>query len=287
MRRSSRVLRPRGWRCPLGGLAIFFAAATLAPAAHAGGPDAATRSAEALANQAYDEHAAGKYPEAIASYLKAYEVSKSGVILFNVATIYDKKLHERELAADYFRRYLRAPDAEPQLVQRANERLATLKQETESEERRRAAIAATPVPIVAPPPGPVVPPRSEATVAPDADHASGDGSRPLRAVAVGVGAVGVAGLGASLVLGALAKGKNEDANALCNGTECSSERGVTLAHQAGGLATASTVAFISGVTLVLGGVTMYVVAPKRATSTVTVVPDVAFSRAGMLVRGTF
>src|SRR5690349_16640257 len=57
----------------------------------------AVQTAEQLANRAYDEHAAGKYPEAIASYLKAYELSNAGVILFNVATIYDRKLHEREL----------------------------------------------------------------------------------------------------------------------------------------------------------------------------------------------
>src|SRR5258708_15957626 len=83
---------------------------------------------EQLANLAYEQHAAGKYPEAIATYLKAYEISKAAEILFNVATIYDRKLHERELAADYYRRYIRTPEAHPDLLDRATDGLTGLTQ---------------------------------------------------------------------------------------------------------------------------------------------------------------
>jgi hypothetical protein len=86
-------------------------------------------SAQELADRAYELHSAGDFAASIATYLKAYELSNAGVILLNVATIYDRKLHERDLAADYYRRYLHAPDAEPDLVQKATQRLTTLKQE--------------------------------------------------------------------------------------------------------------------------------------------------------------
>src|SRR5262249_23203102 len=61
------------------------------------------RAAEALASEAYAQHLAGRDAEAIGTYLKAYELSHAAAILFNVAMIYDRKLHERALAMDYFR----------------------------------------------------------------------------------------------------------------------------------------------------------------------------------------
>ena len=44
--------------------------------------------------------AEGKHAEAIATYLKVYELSSASVVLLNIANIYDRKLHERELASD-------------------------------------------------------------------------------------------------------------------------------------------------------------------------------------------
>jgi tetratricopeptide (TPR) repeat protein len=257
--------------------------------ARADGTDTASGNAEALANEAYEQQAAGKFPEAISSYLKAFELSKSGVILFNVATLYDKKLHERDLAAEYFRRYLRAPDAEPELVQKANQRLTTLKHEADEEERKRsAAPVALPPAAVAPEPVAVSAPPAATTT----DEGVTETSRPLRPVGVVVGAVGVASLATSAVLAVLAKGKNDDANALCNGQECSSDRGVTLASQAGTMATASTVTFVAGVTLLVGGVTLYFAAPRRmspsaSTARMTLAPDVGLSHAGMTLQGSF
>ena len=269
--------------------ALSLAGTLGASPARADGAETASGTAEALANEAYEQHAAGKYPEAISSYLKAFEISKSGVILFNVATIYDKKMHERDLAADYFRRYLRAPDAEPELVQKANQRLATLKQEADEEERKRAALPVVLQPTAGPPAADTT--KVSAPTAATKDEGVTETSRPLRPVGVVVGAVGVASLATSAVLAVIAKGKNDDANALCNGQECSSDRGVTLASQAGTMATASTVTFVAGVTLLVGGVTLYFAAPRRvsspSTAHLTVAPDVGLARAGMTLRGRF
>ncbi len=267
----------------LGGLCVA------SPARAAGGDSAAISDAERLANVAFEQHAAGKYPEAIASYLKVYELSKSAVVLFNVATIYDRKLHERELAAEYFRRYLHAPDAEPELVQKANERLTTLKKESDAEEAKRAAIAvpvapltpvAAPLAAAAPAPAAATEPRAE----------SASRGRPLRTAAIVVGAAGVLGLGASAVLGILAKGKNDDANAVCKGTECATDQGVTLARQAGTFATASTVSFVAGLALVGGGITLYLAAPKDtlySAAQVKVGPALGLGQAGLQLNGSF
>ena len=60
------------------------AAATPTPTTAPTGPQ--------LAEQAYDLQASGKYADAIAMYLKAYELSRDALTLLNVATIYDRKL---------------------------------------------------------------------------------------------------------------------------------------------------------------------------------------------------
>ena len=252
----------------------------------AGGADA-TQTAEQLANIAYEQHAAGKYAESIATYLKAYEISRTGAILLNVATIYDRKMHERSLASEYYRRYLLAPDADPDHVKKANERLTALKKEIEAEDAARNS---------APMPAQV----SDSQAQPNGAQGNGDkpanGSdgKALRTAGIVLTVTGVLSLGASAVLGLVAKGKNDDANGLCDGTTCRDPRGVTLAKDAGTFATGSTIAFIAGVALVGGGITMYFVAPKNGSSAtaakdphVTIAPAVGLNQAGFNVAGSF
>ena len=220
-------------------------------------PDAAAHpaspSAQALADRAYELHAAGDYAAAIATYLRAYDASNAAVTLLNIATIYDRKLHEPALASEYYRRYLRAPDAEPALVQKATERLTALKQTEPA--------TPEPVPLASLPP-PTAPAATALRAVP-----RDEGSAPESIVRTGgliVVATGVTTLGASLVLGLLAKGKNDDANAMCDGAACSNNEGVRLAHQAGTLATASTVTFITSLGLAGGGLAMIVLAPRSS-----------------------
>jgi hypothetical protein len=286
-------MTPRNRISRLGSLAAVVLAFTTAFPASAAPPTATT--AEQLAEQAYEQHASGRDAEAIATYLRAYELSQAAAILFNVATIYDRKLGERGLAEEYYRRYLAAPDAEPELVRKATERLTALKKDDEDEAAtKRAAIAVAPVPTTpppasAPPPPPAVAPPIEARPA-EASGARSNG-HTLRTAGIVVGVVGVAGVGASMVLGALAKGKNDDANAVCNGAACSSENGVSLANQAGSLATASTISFVAGLALAGGGVAMFFLAPKDSPASpvarITVSPLLGPSNVGLGVGGSF
>jgi hypothetical protein len=220
------------------------------------GPDAAAHppspSAQELADRAYELHAAGEYAAAIATYLRAYDASNAAVTLLNIATIYDRKLHEPALASEYYRRYLRAPDAEPALVQKATARLTALKQ----------AEAATPEPVQPASSPPTPPAATDLRAVPGEEGSSHESV--MRTGGLIVIAAGATTLGASLVLGLLAKGKNDDANAMCDGAACSNNEGVRLAHQAGTLATASTVTFITSLGLAGAGLAMIVFAPRSS-----------------------
>jgi hypothetical protein len=246
---------------------------------------------EQLANQAFQLHQQGKFAESIATYLKAYEISKASEILFNVATIYDRKLHERELAADYYRRYIRTPDPNPDLVKRATERLTTLKKETEDEEAQRNA--AVPAPTAAPSnaaPSASAPASAAPSSTESPDNVVGHGWHTAGIV---TGAVGLASVTASLILGGLAKNSNDKANSECNGSTCSSQQGVNDARDAGTFATVSTATFIAGMAVLAAGVTMYIAAPSssgaasQGTGRITVTPSLGPSGGGMAVLGRF
>jgi len=250
---------------------------TVAPAF---GDDTSTQTVEQLAEQAYEQHAAGKYADSIATYLKAYEISKTSEILFNVATIYDRKLHERELAADYYRRYIRQPDATPDLVKRATERLTGLKREAEEEQARRVA-----APPVMPTPGtvPSQPAATEVPASPDAGW---------RTTGIIVGATGVAGILASLALGAAAKTRNDAANSECSGASCGTEQGVIDARDAGNYATWSTVVAAAGGALLVGGVVLFLAAPRRPSAarvgtTLSVAPQLGGRGGGLSLSASF
>jgi tetratricopeptide (TPR) repeat protein len=276
-------------------LAASLACALMTPVARAAGPDA-TETAEQLAEQAYGQQAAGKYAEAVSTYLKAYDLSKDALTLLNIATIYDRRLNQHLLASEYYRRYVMAPDAEPDRVKKVTERLTALKQEEDKnaeEERERARAAAA-----APPP--TAQPVQPSTAASSDAHQTGapapadDGSRgaPLRAAGIIVGVLGVAGLGTSFALGYVAKTKNDNANAVCNGSACPSEAGVSLAQTAGTYATASTAAFVAGLVLVGGGIVLYAVAPRGAppasrTAGIFVAPSVDRTGGGVALYGAF
>jgi hypothetical protein len=274
-----------------GGLGLLFALQLATLSAHAA-PDDATQKGEQLAAQAYELHAAGKEAEAIAAYLKAYEILNAGALLLNVAMIYDRALHERELATNYYRRYVRAPDAEPDLVRKATTRLTALKKESDADTEARNA---TPVPA----------PTSTSVAAKTEPRTSGQSGTPapeptrdgtLRTMAIVGSVAGVASIGTSLVLGYLAKKKNDDANAVCNGAACATERGVTLARDSGTFATASTVTFIAGAAVLGGGIALFLSATKSNTtstapaangSRTSVTPAFGMGSAGVTFQGSF
>lgn len=241
MKRTAKHLRLRL-------LAATLAAASLLPAAAAradeGRTAADTRSAEELAAQAFELYKKGQYADAVTLYMRAYQAAPTGVLLFNVARIYDQKLRDSAQAAEYYRRALAAPDLEADIAKRARDRLTALR---EAEEAAK----------VAPAPAP-----ARAAVAPaevKADEGGGSWLRTGGLVAVGVGVVG---LGVGGVFGLSAIGKNRDADRLCDGPACREERALALTDQARDAATVSTVCFVAGGVLVAGGLGAFLLAPS-------------------------
>jgi tetratricopeptide (TPR) repeat protein len=84
-------------------------------------------SAESLAAEARVHYDAGRYEQAVSTYLRAWRLEPAAGLLYNVAVIYDRKLDEPELAQDFYRRYIKAEDAEPAAVERAMGRIRALK----------------------------------------------------------------------------------------------------------------------------------------------------------------
>ncbi|HCP46504.1 MAG TPA: hypothetical protein DIU15_10695 [Deltaproteobacteria bacterium] len=66
-----------------------------------------------------------RYPEAIREMLAAYQAVPDPTLLYNVARIYEA-MGQRQLAIDYFTRFVKADDADPDTVQEALEHMAAL-----------------------------------------------------------------------------------------------------------------------------------------------------------------
>jgi hypothetical protein len=242
--------------------------------------------AQQLVDKAFGEHAAGKDVEAVGTYLKAYEISKVAPILYNVATIYDRHLHERALAIEYFRRYIESPDAISEFVQKATDRITAIKRELAAEDQKHMAqLAAQPREAPTDAPAAVTPPPS----APPAQS----GWSGWKSAGVVVGAVGLAGVATSFGLGAVAKNKSDGANAVCGPSTCGTPAGVSLEHQAVDFATAATATFVVGAVLLAAGVTTIIVAPsdsarpRPASAQFVVVPQIGANGGGLGVYTRF
>lgn len=173
---------------------LALAAPALAQPAGAGGGDDVSE-VEALAAQAKQSYLAGDYGQAVAAYLRAYRMTPAAGLLYNVAVIYDKKLLEPDLATDFYRRYISAPDADPTVVERATARLQDLR--TQKREAFEQATAPAPAPT---PASAAVTRRTEA-------RGRGSAWRTWGWVTLGVGAA-TAGVGA--IFGVQAQASADD-----------------------------------------------------------------------------
>jgi tetratricopeptide (TPR) repeat protein len=160
-------------------------------------PDAAAlKEVERLSHEAVTHYKAKDFAKAVAAYVKAYHLARAGRLLYNIAWIYDQHLSEPDLALDYYRRYVGAPDAEAELVEKALNRMKVI---------RLSAAAA---------PGPAG--RTDGLAGPGASPRAappGAASRGLTGPQIGgwvLFAVGVAGLGAGGALYGLASGTHAD-----------------------------------------------------------------------------
>lgn len=123
---------------------------------------------------------------------------------------------------------------------------------------------------------------------PTAAAPSSSGS-PLRTAGWITGGVGVAGLVVGTVFGLQASSKQDDAN--CPGNVCKDETSATTLRSANDAATISTIAFVAGGVLTVGGVTLWLLGSSSSTRTASVrlsplVPT-SSSPAGLAATGTF
>ena len=129
-----------------------------------------------------------------------------------------------------------------------------------------------------PPEVPVVPPDDRAPRSP---------RKPLAVVTLVGGGLALAGGSA---FGLLARSKWHDAKNVCGGTTCDTPdqlaRGQALADTARTRGNISTALVIGGAVLVVGGVILFVTAPKHEPA-VAVAPSVTTSSAGLAVFGRF
>lgn len=234
-------------------------------------PDSKATAGEALAEKAYTLYHEGQFIESLAAYQRAYEMTGASVVLFNIANIYDLKLRELELAGEYYRRYLRAPDATPELVRKSNERLEGLKLQA------------------LPPPQSSAKPAPAPAHAPDAPAESGSAWRTTGLV---VGGLGLVSLGVSGAFALHAGSKDSDADRYCNSNSECDPAGIELGDEANSAATVSTVTFIGGLAALTAGAVLFFAAPSRAAPAKTArgvraAPSLGPQTAGFVLAGSW
>ncbi len=118
--------------------------------------------------------------------------------------------------------------------------------------------------------------------------------RTRRYLAYGVGGGGVAILGASLIIGAVASSRWSDAQTHCRDNLCN-QSGVDLASGARTMGNVSTGVFLVGTAALATGVILFLTAPRATAehspagdpAALRVVPEVGSSQVGMTIQGGF
>ncbi len=83
---------------------------------------------EALAAQGLECFQKRDFNCAVDKYREAYRIEPVAALLYNIAFIYDKKLEQLQLARDYYFRYVKAPDPDPDTKLAALERIVEIDQ---------------------------------------------------------------------------------------------------------------------------------------------------------------
>lgn len=238
-----------------------------APGARAEGSTSASdvARAESYAADAFDAYTRKDYAASVALYLKALETAPTADMLYNLARIYDGNLKDRQLAIDYYRRYVRDPGADPARLRTSNERLSQLLElETINSEtppiQKRAELPAN---------------ADDRATTPAV--ASGSGITGTQMLGILALTAGVSGLGIGVGFGVSAKSDSDVANKFCKGNACSSQQGVDASRDASRAATISTVGFIAGGVLSALGTVVLILGssekePERSVASVSIAP---------------
>ena len=104
----------------------------------------------------------------------------------------------------------------------------------------------------------------------------GDPGTPFRIGGLIVAGVGLVGVGLGTAFGVIASSKLSDSNAdnHCDAQNTCDAVGLGLRSDAQSAATISTVGFIAGAVMIAGGITMFVLAPKKSPAQTALVPAV-------------
>jgi len=127
--------------------------------------------------------------------------------------------------------------------------------------------APTPALAAAPVAGEAAAQPAEAPPAPAESSSGGGGLGGQRIAALVVGGVGVAGIAVGSIFGVQAMSKKKTADETCDGTACTTDDGVTAGKDARKAGTFATIGMIVGGVGLAAGVTLWLTAPKRGSST--------------------
>jgi hypothetical protein len=102
---------------------------------------------------------------------------------------------------------------------------------------------------------------------------------------------GVVGIVVGAVFGGMAKSRFDASNSgsppPCNAADECDPHGLSLRHDAKAAATASTIAFIAGAGVAAGGLVVYLTAPRRPSTALTIVPAATAGGGVAFLRGFF
>ncbi len=115
---------------------------------------------------------------------------------------------------------------------------------------------------------------------PTAERPTPTGLGAQRTIGLVAGGLGVAGVVVGSVFGLISKSKHDDADKHCTGSVCRDEAGVSLKRDALMAGNVSTAAFVVGAVGLVGGVTLWLTAPKSAA-------QVGVGPGSLLVKGTW
>jgi tetratricopeptide (TPR) repeat protein len=224
--------------------------------------------AQVYADLGYAAYQNEDWNKAIEMYLESYKLSSTADLLFNIAVIYDRKLGNKAMALEYFRKHNAAADTNPDLVAKANLRIENLTHETPVGDTRKSGPAAPPLPP--------------------------DKGANMRIGGIVAATVGMVALGAGIGFGVAAISKMGEAKtAGCDSTGCPNDTAAQLERTANSRGNYSTLGVVAGGALVVAGVTLYVLAPNKpsraesATATLMFRPTLTPNAAGIGLAGTF
>jgi tetratricopeptide (TPR) repeat protein len=255
-------------------LSVFLVAIVAGPAM------ADKRTAKAHYEDGTRAYNLGRFPDAIASFEKAYEEDPAAILLFNIAQS-NRQMGNHERALFFYRRYL---EADPQSKNRASveSRMEEIRAAQQAAEQANAVSTPSPATPLEPTPAQSASEKqaSGVSVRAQPDSSEGAPTRLLRWSAFTAGGVGVASIVTAIVFGSMAasdgdtqsKAETFDADA-----DAAGKRKETLQYVFLGVGAAAMAA----------GVVLYMLDVQSSPESVALVPVATGDTTGILARMTF